>query len=158
MQDKPITKEGATALLNELDTLKTKEMPRIIQAVSTSSGKTDIKGNAEDQAIIAEQSIVEERIKELESILSQAKVVDVKSLPKSDKVMFGTTVHLVNTSTNEECTYKIVGEIEADLAEKKISFMSPLAKAVIGKSIDDLVAVDAPGGVIEYEILDVEYK
>jgi transcription elongation factor GreA len=158
MQTNPMTKDGATALMKELDNLKKRERPRLLQIISEVRVKGNVEVDREYQEARKKKEYVDDRIQELVSMLNNIKIIDVKLLPKSDKVMFGTTVHLINNTNDADYTYKIVGENEADVVKQKISFKSPLAQMIIGKYVGDLVEVDTPGGIAEYEILDVEYK
>lgn len=157
MQKYPMTIQGAELLRNELARLKTVERPRIIEAIASAREHGDLKENAEYHAAREQQSFVEGRIQELESKLSNAQIIDVTKLKNEGKVVFGATVTLLHVKDDTEITYQIVGEEEADIKENKISFSSPIGRALIGKELDDLVEVKAPGGVIEYEIIDVKY-
>ena len=153
----PMTVEGAEMLRAELKTLKSEARPRVIQAIAEAREHGDLKENAEYHAAREEQGFIEGRIQEIEGKLSGAQVIDVSKIPPSGKVIFGVTVHLINVETDEEQTWRIVGDDEADLKEKKISVSSPIARALIGKSEGDVVVVQAPGGNVEYEIDRVEH-
>tara|TARA_B100000949_G_C14161059_1_gene399105 strand:+ start:224 stop:700 length:477 start_codon:yes stop_codon:yes gene_type:complete len=157
MQKHPMTKFGAEALQKELQRLKNKERPRIIEAIATARAHGDLKENAEYHAAREQQSFNEGRIQELEAKLSHAQVVDITSLQNNGKVVFGATVTLVNTKNDQEICYQIVGEDEADIKANKISYSSPIARAIISKEVDDTVAVKTPDGIVEYEIVEVEY-
>jgi len=157
MNKHPMTKEGADALQAELNRLKKEERPRITEAIADAREHGDLKENAEYHAAREQQGMVEARIKQIEGLLSHAQVIDVTKLENTGKVVFGTTVTLMNIDTEEEVTYRIVGNEEADLKLNKISVGSPIARAMIGKSEGDEVVVDAPAGKIEYEIVEVEY-
>lgn len=157
MTKTPMTKKGADLLREELDELKHVERPRIIAAISEARSHGDLKENAEYHAAKEEQSFIEGRIAEIEHKLSNAQVIDVTVLPKSGKVVFGTTVSLLDLEDESEVTYKIVGDDEADLKENKISISSPIARAIIGKEEGDIVVVQAPKGEIEFEISEVSY-
>ena len=157
MQKHPMTVEGAEKLRQELNQLKTVERPRIIEAIATAREHGDLKENAEYHAAREQQSFNEGRIQELEGKLSNVQIIDVTKLPKTGKVVFGTTVHLLHIETEQETVYKIVGEDEADLKHNRISYSSPIARALIGKQVDDEVEVNTPGGIVEYEIINVEY-
>lgn len=157
MQKHPMTVQGAEALKNELHRLKTTERPRIIESIATARAHGDLKENAEYHAAREEQSFMEGRIQDLEAKLSNAQVVDISKLPNLGKVVFGTTVRLCHIETNEEVVYQIVGEDEANLKLHKISYSSPIARALIGKEVDDAVVVKTPGGLVEYEIISVDY-
>lgn len=153
----PMTKEGADALIEELNKLKKVDRPRITDAISEAREHGDLKENAEYHAAREQQGLVEARIKQIESILSNAQVIDVTKLPHTGKVVFGVTVQLLNLDTDDEVTYKIVGNEEANLEHNKVSVNSPIARALIGKEAGDEVVVQAPSGNIDYEILEVEY-
>ncbi len=152
MQKFPMTVEGEKALRDELEELKKVTRPRIVSAIAEAREHGDLKENAEYHAAREQQGFCEGRIQEIEAKLSTSQVIDIKSMPKTGKVIFGTTVNLINTETDEEITYKIVGEDEADIKIGKISVTSPIARALIGKEEGDIVVVKAPGGEIEYEI------
>ncbi len=158
MQKHPMTVEGALALKNELHRLKTIERPSIIEAIAVARAHGDLKENAEYHAAREQQSFAEGRIIELEAKLSNAQIVDISKLPNNGKVVFGTTVCVCNLQTDTEITYKIVGEDEANIKLNKISYSSPIGRAFIGKHIDEEVVVKTPGGIVEYEIISVEYK
>ena len=152
----PITKEGEVLLREELKKLKSEDRPRIIDAIASAREFGDLKENAEYHAA-KEQSLAEARIRDIESKLSSAQVIDVTTIESSDKVIFGTTVKVYNSNLEKSLTYKIVGEDEADASAGKISFASPLAKKLIGKFEGDLIKLETPGGLTEYEIEKVEY-
>ncbi|WP_133127953.1 transcription elongation factor GreA [Legionella nagasakiensis] len=157
MQKHPMTLKGATALKNELHHLKTVERPRIIEAIATARAHGDLKENAEYHAAREQQSFIEGRIQELEAKLSNAQIVDISKMNNQGKVIFGTTVRLCHIQTEAEITYQIVGEDEADLKLNKISYSSPIGRALIGKQLDETVIVKTPGGMVEYEIIAVDY-
>lgn len=157
MQKHPMTVQGAQALKEELHRLKSIERPKIIEAVATARAHGDLKENAEYHAAREEQSFNEGRIQDLEAKLSHAQIVDLSTMENNGRVVFGATVKLCHVQTNAEVVYQIVGEDEADLKKNKISYSSPIGRALIGKSIDDTIVVKAPGGDIEYEIIDVDY-
>ncbi|GGN29383.1 MULTISPECIES: transcription elongation factor GreA [Marinomonas] len=157
MKKVPMTVEGEARLREELNHLKTVVRPRVIADIATAREHGDLKENAEYHAAREEQGFAEGRIKEIEGKLADSQVIDVKSLPASGKVIFGTTVTLFNVDTEETVTYKIVGDDEADVKEKKISYASPIAKAIIGKEEGDEVAIQVPSGEVVYEIEKVEY-
>lgn len=152
-----MTQKGADALREELNRLKTVERPKVIQAIAEARAHGDLKENAEYHAAKEQQSFLEGRIAEIEGKLSNVQIIDVTKLAQNGRVVFGTTVVLMNINTDEEVKYKIVGDEEADLKQNMISISSPIARAVIGKEVDDVVMVQAPDGEIEYEILDVLY-
>ena len=156
-QKVPMTVAGAARLRAELQELKTVARPRIIAAIAEARAHGDLKENAEYHAAREQQSFTEGRIAEIESKLARAQIIDVSTLPASDKVVFGATVLLRDDETEEERRYQIVGEDEAEIKEGKISLKSPIARALIGKSVDDIVNVQTPGGVKTYEIVEVHY-
>ncbi|MGF1546476.1 MAG: transcription elongation factor GreA [Thiotrichales bacterium] len=153
----PLTIAGAEKLTAELQRLKSVDRPRIIAAIAEARAHGDLKENAEYHAAREQQSFAEGRIKEIESKLSHAQVIDVTKLENTGKVVFGTTVSLIAVETEAEVTYRIVGEDEADIEQGLISVTSPIARALIGKEEGDVAKVQAPGGVIEYEIAEVRY-
>ena len=157
MNSYPVTVEGAKALQEELHRLKAEERPRIIEAIAEARAHGDLKENAEYHAAREEQSFTEGRIQELEAKTSNMQIVDLSKLTNNGKIVFGATVKLYNLQTETEITYKIVGEDEADLKIGKISYMSPIGKSLIGKSVDDSVVVKTPGGIVEYEVIGVNY-
>ena len=157
MQKHPMTVEGAQALQEELHRLKTIERPRIIEAIAVARAHGDLKENAEYHAAREEQSFMEGRIQDLEGKVSMAQVVDISQLENNGKVVFGAKVRLCHVQTDAELVYQIVGEDEANIKVNKISYSSPLARALIGKQIDDTVVVSTPGGKVEYEIISVDY-
>ena len=153
----PITSDGKLKVEEELKSLKTIERPRIINAIAEARAHGDLSENAEYHAAKEEQGHNETRIMELEDLLSRAEVIDPSSLSGKD-IKFGANVLLVDVDTDEEASYQIVGDIESDFKKKKISISSPLAKALIGKTIGDEVEVNTPGGGKSYEIIKVSYK
>ncbi|NQX87046.1 MAG: transcription elongation factor GreA [Halioglobus sp.] len=153
----PMTKAGEVALREELERLKKVERPRIVQAIAEAREHGDLKENAEYHAAREQQSFNEGRIMEIEGKLGNAQVIDVTTIPKSGKVIFGTTIDLTNLETEGTVTYRIVGEDEADVKDNMISVTSPIARALIGKEEGDVVVVNAPGGDIEYEIDQVHH-
>ncbi len=157
MNKVPMTVEGAEALRAELDNLKRVQRPRIIEAIAEAREHGDLKENAEYHAAREQQSFCEGRIQEIEGKLSNAQVIDVKTIPHTGKVIFGTTVTVINCETDDEKTYRIVGDDEADVKNNKISISSPIARALIGKEEGDIVVVKTPGGEVEYEIDKVEH-
>ncbi len=152
----PLTKESFEALQEELKRLIREERPKVIQDIAEARSHGDLSENAEYDAAKHRQSFIEGKILELQDKLARAYVVDLTNL-KPDKVVFGATVTLYDTSAEEEITYKIVGEDEADLKVGKISCTSPVGKALIGHKLDDSVRVKVPAGVKEYEVLDIKY-
>ena len=154
----PMTVEGEKRLREELAHRKSELRKEIVEAISEARAHGDLKENAEYHAAREQQSFNEGRILEIEGKLADAQIVDVSKLSPSDKVIFGSTIHLWDVEEEKEIFYKIVGEDEADLKDNKISVMSPIARALIGKSLDDSVIVSTPSGDNEYEIVKVEYK
>ncbi len=152
----PMTVEGEKSLRKELMELKTVKRPQISEAIKEAREKGDLKENAEYHAAREQQSFVEGRIKDIEGKLSNSQIIDITRMPKSDKVIFGTTVVVVDDD-NKEITYKIVGEDEADLKKGKISVTSPISRSLVGKSEGDSVIISTPSGSINYEILEVKY-
>jgi transcription elongation factor GreA len=157
MNKVPITVRGAERLREELINLKSVVRPRIIDAISEARAHGDLKENAEYHAAREQQGFTEGRIKEIEAKLSNCQIIDVTSLRADDKVVFGATVELEDLGTEQLVTYQIVGEDEADIKEGRISITSPIARALIGKRIEDVATVQAPGGVREYEVRAVHY-
>jgi transcription elongation factor GreA len=157
MEKVPMTAAGHQALESELRRLIAVERPRIIEWIGDARGHDDLSENTEYQAAKEAHSLNEERIAELEDKLSRADVIDVSKLIGSATIKFGATVTLVGADTKEKKTYQIVGDLEADVKEGKISISSPIARALIGKSVGDMVEVAAPGGARSYEIKRVKY-
>jgi transcription elongation factor GreA len=157
MSKVPLTVSGAEKLRVELHNLKTVERPNVIAAIAEARSHGDLSENAEYDAAKERQSFVEGRIVELESKLSNAQIIDPKLLDADGNVVFGATVDLEDAASGQKVTYQIVGDDEADLKVGKISISSPIARAMIGKYPGDVAEVQAPGGVREYEILDVRY-
>ncbi|WP_066967104.1 transcription elongation factor GreA [Microbulbifer sp. Q7] len=153
----PMTVEGAEALRTELDDLKKVQRPAVVQAIAEAREHGDLKENAEYHAAREKQGFIEGRIQEIEAKLSMAQVIDVHSIEPSGKVIFGTTVTIIHMENDSEVTYKIVGDDEADVKQKKISVNSPIARALIGKEEGDIVVVNTPSGSVEYEIDTVEH-
>ncbi len=153
----PMTKQGEEALRAELSRLKQVERPRIIQAIAEAREHGDLKENAEYHAAREQQGFCEGRIKDIEAKLSHAHVIDISQIENSGKVIFGVTVTLINLDTDQEVTYQIVGEDEADVKGGKLSVTSPIARALIGKEVGDEVDVTTPGGIVSYEIDAVEH-
>ncbi|MFC0336767.1 GreA/GreB family elongation factor [Kushneria avicenniae] len=153
----PMTVQGEQALREELNQLKGVDRPRVIADIAEAREHGDLKENAEYHAAREQQGFIEGRIQEIESRLSNSQVIDVTKVPHTGKVIFGTTVRLLNLDTDEEVAYRIVGEDEADIKGGKISVNSPIARALVGKSEGDVVNVRTPGGDVEYEIDSVEH-
>lgn len=152
-----MTVVGSELLREELTHLKSVARPQVIKAIAEARAHGDLKENAEYHAAKESQSFIEGRIVEVESKLSHAQVIDVTKLTNDGRVIFGVTVHLINLDTDDQLTYRIVGEDEADIKANKISVASPIARALIGKSAGDVVTVTTPTGAVEYEIGKVEY-
>ncbi|CAH9016339.1 Transcription elongation factor GreA [Candidatus Nitrosacidococcus sp. I8] len=154
----PLTKNGAEKLREELHKLKSIARPKIISAIAEARAHGDLKENAEYHAAREEQGFIEARISELEQNLAQAQIIDISKLRQDNRIVFGVTAHLINIETEDEVSYQIVGDLEADIKENKISVNSPIARALIGKKIGDEVQVQAPSKTISYEITMVDYK
>ena len=157
MQQIPMTVRGAEQLREELDFLKNVRRPEIIKAIAEAREHGDLKENAEYHAAREQQGFCEGRIQEIEGKLGNAQIIDVTKMPNNGKVIFGATVVLVNTDTDEEVTYRIVGDDEADIKSGLISVNSPIARGLIGKELDDTVNITTPGGVVELDIIEVNY-
>ena len=153
----PMTITGEAALREELDRLKRVERPRIVQAIAEAREHGDLKENAEYHAAREQQSFTEGRVMEIEGKLGNAQIIDVTVIPKTGKVIFGTTIDLINIETDDTVTYRIVGEDEADVKSNLISVGSPISRALIGKEEGEVVVVKAPSGDIEYEIDQVQH-
>ena len=153
----PLTTRGADLLKAELQRLKSVERPSVIQAISDARANGDLSENAEYDAAKERQGFIEGRIAELESKLSNAQVIDPKLLDADGRVVFGATIELEDLESGDKVVYQIVGDDEADIKTGKISVSSPIARALIGKYAGDVAEVRAPGGVREYEVLDVRY-
>jgi transcription elongation factor GreA len=158
MQRTPLTQVGADRLREELEHLKKVVRPQIIEAIAEARAHGDLKENAEYHAAREQQGFTEGRIQELEGTLSSAQIIDPSKLNPGDRVVFGAYVLLADMDSGEETRYQLVGELEADIKEKRISITSPIGKALVGKSEGDEVQVQAPGGLREYEIVTVEYR
>ncbi|MCV6589142.1 MAG: transcription elongation factor GreA [Marinobacterium sp.] len=153
----PMTVQGEAALREELTHLKSVERPRISAEIAEAREHGDLKENAEYHAAREQQGFIEGRIQELEGKLGNCQVIDVSAIPHTGKVIFGTTVTIIDTDTDEEKTYQIVGDDEADIKVNKISVNSPIARGLIGKEEGDVVVITTPGGDNEYEIDQVEH-
>lgn len=158
MSKTPLTKKGAQSLKDELDELKNVKRPRITEAIADARAHGDLKENAEYHAAREEQGLVEARVRDIESKLSHAQIIDVSTMDAKGKVIFGCTVELENIETEEVIVYTIVGEDEADIKQNLISYASPFAKALISKEEGDIAEVRAPGGITEFEIMGVRYE
>jgi len=157
MKQLPLTAAGAERLKVELTELKKVKRPAVIDAIATAREHGDLKENAEYHAAKEQQAFIEGRIKELESAVSNSQIIDVTRLNNSGRVVFGCTVDLINVETEEEVTYQVVGDIEADISKNRIAISSPIARALIGKEEGEDVVVEAPAGNKEYEITAVHY-
>lgn len=157
MSQIPMTVEGEAKLRAELQHLKTVDRPRIVQAIAEAREHGDLKENAEYHAAREQQSFAEGRIGEIEGKLAEARVIDVTTIAPTGKVIFGVTVEIYNLETEATQTYQIVGDDEADVKVSKISVNSPIARALISKEVDDVVVVQTPSGVVEYEISSVKH-
>lgn len=157
MNQLPLTVAGCERLKEELKDLKMVRRPAVIDAIATAREHGDLKENAEYHAAREEQGFIEGRIKQLESAISNSQIIDVTKLPNQGRVVFGCTVDLIDAETEEEVTYQIVGDIEADISQNRIAISSPIARALIGKEVEEEITFEAPGGVKEYVIEDVKY-
>lgn len=158
MNKVPVTVRGHSLLQEELKKLKSEDRPRVINAISEARAHGDLKENAEYHAAKEQQGFIEGRIKELEGKLSNLQVIDVTAVDAKGKIIFGSTVELIDEETGKEIIYKIVGEDEADLKIGFISCSSPIARALIGKNEGDVVNFSAPGGEKEFEVIQVRYE
>ncbi|MGO2011282.1 MAG: transcription elongation factor GreA [Pseudoalteromonas sp.] len=157
MQSIPMTVRGAELLRAELNELKTVTRPKIVADIADAREHGDLKENAEYHAAREQQGFCEGRIQEIEAKLSNVQIIDVTKLPDTGKVIFGTTVTIVNVETDAEVKYRIVGDDEADIKNNLISVNSPISRGLIGKAVDDAVTIKTPKGDVEYEIIEVEY-
>ena len=157
MEKEPITIKGLEKLKEELIFLKEKKRPEIVAAIAEARSHGDLKENAEYHAAKEQQSISEGRIQEINDIIARANIIDVKNIENSGKIIFGSTVELINIETNEKKTYKIVGKDEADIKKNLIYFRSPIAKGLIGKNKGDTTKITTPTGQKKYAIKDVRY-
>ena len=157
MDKEPITSQGLEKLKKELTELKNVKRPKIVQAIAEARGHGDLKENAEYHAAKEEQSKIEGRIIEINDLIARANVIDITKIEKKDKVIFGSTVSLIDLNNKEKKTYKIVGKDEADVTKNYIYFRSPIGKALIGKNKKDMVVVNTPSGEKNFEIEEVKY-
>lgn len=157
MSKVPLTVRGAELLREELKELKSVKRPAVIQAIAEARAHGDLKENAEYHAAREQQSFIEGRIKDIDGKLSHAQIIDVTTLNAGGKVIFGATIDVVELESDDELTFKIVGEDEADFKRGMLSFTSPIARSLIGKMEGDVAAVDAPGGLREFEIVEIRY-
>ena len=157
MTQYPMTAKGAGILRAELEQLKTVKRPEIVHAIAEAREHGDLKENAEYHAAREQQGFCEGRIQDIEAKLSNAQIIDVSKIANNGKVIFGSTVTIVNAETDEEVSYQIVGDDESDIKNNLISINSPIARGLIGKKLDDEISITTPGGVIDYDIIKVEY-
>ncbi len=153
----PMTRNGVERLKEELQQLKSQDRPNIIQAIAEARAQGDLSENAEYDAAKEKQGFIEGRISEIEAKLSNAQIIDPASLNAEGKCVFGATIDLEDLDDEKKVTYQIVGDDEADIKSSKISISSPIARALIGKELGDVVEVETPGGIKSYEIMDVKY-
>ncbi|MEZ5458819.1 MAG: transcription elongation factor GreA [Steroidobacteraceae bacterium] len=158
MKRNPMTLRGAELLRLELKRLKSEDRPRVIKAIAEARSHGDLSENAEYHAAREQQGFIEGRISEIEAKLSTAEVIDVTKLAPGGKVVFGATVEIADEESGKAVTYQIVGEDEADIREGRIAVTSPIARALVGKSVGDVADVAAPGGTRSYEIVSVRYE
>lgn len=158
MNKVPVTVRGHGLLAEELKRLKSEDRPTVIKAIAEARAHGDLKENAEYHAAKDQQGFIEARIKELEAKLSNLQVIDVTAVDAKGKIIFGSTVELIDEGSGKETVYKIVGEDEADIKIGLISFTSPIARALIGKNEGDVVNFQAPGGEKQYEVIEVRYE
>ncbi|MBC8948992.1 MULTISPECIES: transcription elongation factor GreA [Xenorhabdus] len=157
MKQIPMTVRGADKLREELEHLKNVRRPQIIAAIAEAREHGDLKENAEYHAAREQQGFCEGRIQEIEAKLSNAQVIDVTKMTNNGRVIFGATVTVLNLDSDEEQTYRIVGDDEANIKENLLSVNSPIARGLIGKEVDDVVVISTPGGQVEFEVLNVDY-
>ena len=157
MSTTPITKEGEVAIKERLADLKFVQRPKISEAIAEARAHGDLKENAEYHAAKELQGLIESKINEIESALASAQVIDVLSIPETGRVVFGSTVTLYDVDKDEEITYKIVGNLESDPDEGKISIDTPIAKGLIGKNVDDEITITTPSKILNYEVISVQH-
>ena len=157
MKQIPMTVRGADQLREELEFLTNERRPKIIADIAEAREHGDLKENAEYHAAREQQGFCEGRIQEIEAKLSNAQVIDVTKMTNNGRIIFGATVTVFNVATDEEQTYRIVGDDEADIKSNLLSVNSPIARGLIGKEVDDVVVIQTPGGEVEYEVINVEY-
>jgi transcription elongation factor GreA len=157
MKRVPMTVQGEAALKAELDRLKKVDRPAIVKSIAEAREHGDLKENAEYHAAREQQGFCEGRIQEIEGKLADSQIIDIHTIAETGKIIFGATTSIINVETDVEVTYQIVGEDEASVKLGKISITSPIARALIGKEVGDVVVVHAPGGNIEYEIDSVKH-
>jgi transcription elongation factor GreA len=157
MEKEPITSQGIKNLKKEIEELKNKKRPKIVEAIAEARAHGDLKENAEYHAAKEEQAKIEGRIIEINDLIARANVIDVTVFEKKDNVIFGSTVYLIDLDSNSKKVYKIVGKDEADIAKNFIYFRSPIGKALIGKKKKELITVVTPSGEKNFEIAEVKY-
>ena len=157
MDKEPVTVEGLEKLKTELDQLKNIKRPQIVAAIAEARSHGDLKENAEYHAAKEQQAQMESRVIEINDVIARANVIDVTKIENNGNVIFGTTVDVQDLEINKKKTYKIVGKDEADISKNLIYFKSPIGKALIGKSVDNMVTVETPSGEKSFEILDIQY-
>ena len=153
----PLTKEGEISIKKKLSNLKFKERPMISEAIAEARAHGDLKENAEYHAAKELQGLIEAKIGEMENALANAQVIDVKQIPETGRVVFGSTIKLYDLKSESEITYKIVGNLESNPEEGHISIDTPIAKGLVGKFVDNEISVDTPSGTLRYEILEVNH-
>ena len=154
----PLTKEGEILIKEKLNNLKFTQRPEISQAIAEARAHGDLKENAEYHAAKELQGLVEAKINEMENALANAQVIDVKEIPETGRVVFGATIKIYDIDNDTEISYKIVGNLESDPENGSISIDTPIAKALVGKFVDDEISIKTPSGILNYEILDVKHK
>tara|TARA_B100000029_G_scaffold510703_1_gene602809 strand:+ start:416 stop:892 length:477 start_codon:yes stop_codon:yes gene_type:complete len=157
MEKEPITTQGLEKLKKELDELKSIKRPKVIEAIAEARGHGDLKENAEYHAAREQQSHIESRIIEINDIIARANVIDITKIEKSDRIVFGSTVEILEIENNKKKIYKIVGKTEADIKQNLIYFKSPIGMGLIGKNKKDFITVKTPSGEKNFEVLDVKY-
>ena len=153
----PVTKNGLQQMRDKLDNMKKVERPKIVQAIAAARALGDLKENAEYHAAKEQQGLLESKIAKLEDQISRSQIIDISKIKNDGKVIFGSTITIENQNDQKKITFTIVGEFEADVNAGKLSVTAPIARAVVGKFIEDIVVVNTPAGQVEYEILDVQY-
>ena len=157
MDKEPITISGLKNLKTELENLKNVQRPKIVEAIAEARSHGDLKENAEYHAAKEQQAIIESRVIAINDLIARANVVDVTKIENNGKVIFGSTVKVLDLETNKETTYRLVGQNEADIKKNLIFFKSPIGKALIGKNKEEMISVNTPSGERNFEILDVQY-
>ena len=157
MDKEPITVSGLKNLKSELENLKNIQRPKVVEAIAEARSHGDLKENAEYHAAKEQQAQMESRVIEINDIIARANVIDIKKIENNGNVIFGSTVTVKNIEINKKKTYKIVGKDEADISQNLIYFKSPIGKALIGKSLEDMVIVETPSGEKTFEVLDIQY-